>query len=265
MKAIIMKHGQGGSYIYDRDGVFRFVRGYTSLPVGSEINVSRRSIIPRPQITTLAYMMLVIVCIGTFRWIWTTPSYSVYVDINPSVEVSFNLFGHMTSVRPLNADGEILLEGLSLHGSSDQVVIELVHAADELGYIVPHDTLPAVSVTVIGRSDEASQNHADIITSAIENQHLEGLVVVGPVNPEIVEEAAELDISPGKLELIARLLELDPTLEMQDVIDLSIIELVELIEAAELENAQQIKEPSTEEPLDGKETAPVQKATEPPE
>ena len=37
MKAIIFGHEQGGSYVMDSKGRFRFITGYTSQPVGTEV------------------------------------------------------------------------------------------------------------------------------------------------------------------------------------------------------------------------------------
>ena len=45
MKAIIMSHEHGGSYVMDREGSFRFVKGYTSQLIGTEIELKSYSFI----------------------------------------------------------------------------------------------------------------------------------------------------------------------------------------------------------------------------
>ncbi|MCL1982254.1 MAG: hypothetical protein FWG53_04050, partial [Clostridiales bacterium] len=48
MKAILMSHEHGGSYVMNQDGCFQFVKGYASQPVGTQIDI-------KPQVQPLVF------------------------------------------------------------------------------------------------------------------------------------------------------------------------------------------------------------------
>jgi len=122
MKAIILSHERGGSYALDRNGCYQFVKGHTARPVGEEIELALRPQIQYAKIASIAAGFIMVVLLGSFSWLWNAESYSVYVDVNPSVELVFNNLNQLKAAKPLNEDGAKLLADLKLKGNPGDVV-----------------------------------------------------------------------------------------------------------------------------------------------
>ncbi|MCL2631768.1 MAG: hypothetical protein FWD45_01570 [Coriobacteriia bacterium] len=237
MRAVIIRNDNSGSYVLDRDGLFRFVKGHKGTPAGTEVSLRSQASVNRIRSSALAYCLSSVVFLGSFLWLWTAPSYVVFLDINPSVQCTFNRFDRLTNISALNQDGDGLLEGLSVRGKPEDVIVELTNAAVDDGYLVSYDTIPPVSVTVVATSEEASQNHMRAIATAVRDSELDGIVSVHECSQEDLERAEELGVSPGKLDLVEQLQALDPTAEFDELINMSILDLLERIqEAEELQN-----------------------------
>ena len=54
----------------------------------------------------LACLALVVALLGGGGWLWFTPTASVSVDINPSLELRLNRFSRVVAVEGANADGQ---------------------------------------------------------------------------------------------------------------------------------------------------------------
>ena len=60
MKAIIMSHERGGSYVLERSGSFRFVNGYTSRLIGTEIELKPQVLVSYRRITAMAACFVIL-------------------------------------------------------------------------------------------------------------------------------------------------------------------------------------------------------------
>ena len=129
MKAIILSHERGGSYAMDREGGFRFVKGYASQPIGTEIELQTQYYRNYRRLAAIAACFALVFALSGFAWLWTSESCVVYVKINPSVELVFNGFNRLKAAKPLNEDGAALLKGLKLKGSLGDVIVLLINEA----------------------------------------------------------------------------------------------------------------------------------------
>ena len=73
--------------------------------------VRRRRLAP-----LLACLALVVALLGGGGWLWFTPTASVSVDINPSLELRLNRFSRVVAVEGANADGQALAQELRALG-----------------------------------------------------------------------------------------------------------------------------------------------------
>jgi len=78
MKAIILSHERGGPVVLDRNGSFRFIRGYASEPIGSEVETNEQPTISIRKITLIAAGFVIVLALGIFTWMWT--STDPYID-----------------------------------------------------------------------------------------------------------------------------------------------------------------------------------------
>ena len=162
-----------------------------------------------------------------------TPVAYVSVDINPSVELGVNAFDQVVSVEAYNEDGEKVLEGTDLINTDvDDAVSTVIENAISEGYIKDDDTITAdaadktettsaaVEITVsTDKEDVAAELEESLKETAdetLENNDVEAEVETDNVALARREEARQLGITPGKLNLIQKLQALDPAIKVED-------------------------------------------------
>ena len=177
MKAIIMNHENGGSHVLDREGSFRFVKGYTSKPIGAEIELRQQPSF-NTKIFAIAACVVVCVALGMFAFMWNTVTYSVYIDINPSVELVFNNFNRIKGANPLNDDGVALLSALKLKGSPGDAVVALIREAEAQGFLAGKGDSPAISITIVSKKDSVSLKCLDAIQVALSESGLNNIASI---------------------------------------------------------------------------------------
>jgi len=193
----------------DSDGFFDFVKGYTSRPIGGEIEIA--DIPSHPPITLIrvisyAACFVVVISLSIFAYMWNTVDYSVYMDINPSVDMQFNSFKRLKSITPINEDGTQLLDGLKLSGSVAETVPALIMAADEKGYLSVVDGETAVLISVVARHGGSSDAFIASIIAALDKHNMLGFTSIEGCSEELNDRAASLGVSPGKLKLAEALI-----------------------------------------------------------
>lgn len=138
------------------------------------------------------------------------------VDINPSVELGVNAFNTVVSAEGYNDDGQTILEGQDVTNTSVADAVDtLVKSAADNGFIAD-DGSTVVSVTAetdndtdaAKLTDEAEQG----VDSAMEGTDNQAVVYKDNVALSRRNEARQLGITPGKLNLIQKLQALDPTI-----------------------------------------------------
>lgn len=92
----------------------------------------------KKMIKMISMMTAALVGVGMYRAEYET----VYIDINPSVELSVNRFERVIDVTYLNADAADCFEALPLTNKGVEKSIDLIiDALDEDGYLEAQDTL----------------------------------------------------------------------------------------------------------------------------
>jgi len=226
LKAIIFSHEKGGSYVMDSEGFFDFVKGYTKQPIGTEIEIADTA--SHPPITIMRIMsyaacFIVVISLSIFAYLWNTVNYSVYVDINPSVEMRFNAVNRLKTTLPVNEDGTQLLDGLKLRGSAENTVPALILAVDEKGYLNITDGETAVLITVVVRRGGSPDALISSIMTALDKHNMLGFVSIESCTNEFSDRAESLGVSPGKLKMAeALILASDMPLSLEEALQLSV-------------------------------------------
>ncbi|OPJ60430.1 anti-sigma-I factor RsgI family protein [Clostridium chromiireducens] len=159
-----------------------------------------------------------------------TPVAYVSVDINPSVELGVNAFDQVVSVEAYNEDGEKVLEGTDLINTNvDDAVSAVITNAISDGYIEEDDaittdetatTSAAVEITVStdkdGIADKLNESLKETADQTLENNNVDAEVETNKVALARRDEARQLGITPGKLNLIQKLQALDPEIKVED-------------------------------------------------
>lgn len=165
---------------------------------------------------------------GTYAYAKTPVAY-VNVDINPSVELGVNAFDKVVSVEAYNEDGEKVLEGTDLiNYDINNAVSTVISNAISDGYINDDGTSAIQITTVTDKEDVATEledSLKDIADETLDNNDLDAEVGTENVALARRDEARKLGITPGKLNLIQKLQELDPTINVEDYKSSSVKEI----------------------------------------
>ena len=227
MKAIIMSHEHGGSYVMDKEGCFQFVKGFTMQPIGAEIEIKAQitPLFSYARTVALAASLIFAIALGSFAWLWNTENFSAYVDINPSIELVFNNLSRLKEVKPLNEDGAALLQGIKLPRTPGDAVVALIKEAEQQGYLQTQGDLPPVFIMIAARGNKNPEKYLTSICDALEKNELQDLADVDSCNEDYLDRALELGVSPGKLKLAELLNDYDQSLSLSDLLHMSVNDL----------------------------------------
>ena len=155
-----------------------------------------------------------------------TPVAYVSMDINPSVELGVNAFDKVVSVEAYNEDGEKILEGTDLVNSDiDDAVSTVISNAISEGYI-NEDGSSAIEITTSTDKEnvatELDESLKEVADETLNENNVEAEVETENVALARRDEARKLGITPGKLNLIQKLQELDSTINVEDYKDSSV-------------------------------------------
>lgn len=190
----------------------RRTRGYAARPT------------PAPARLAAAAACLVLLLTGVGGWACFTPTSTVSVDVNPSLELQVNRFDRVVSVEGCNQEGQALAEALDLTFLPCSSAVEQLLDSEDMAPYLSQDG--AVTITVVG-SDQGQRERllASLETAAA--QH-EGAYCCSYAAEE-VESAHHLGLSYGKYAAYLELQALDPTITPEEVQQMSMQEIRALL------------------------------------
>ncbi|OOM82172.1 hypothetical protein CLPUN_04560 [Clostridium puniceum] len=150
----------------------------------------------------------------------------VSVDINPSVELSVNVFDKVVSVEAYNEDGRNILEGANLVNIKVEDAVSIVISnAISKGYI-KEDGSSGIEITTATDKEkvgaELDETLKEVADETLSDNDKEAKVETENVALARRDEARKLGITPGKLNLIQKLQQLDPVITIEDYKDSSV-------------------------------------------
>lgn len=191
---------------------------------------------------------------AAYAYYWTPVAY-LSLDINPSVELGVNAFNTVVSAEAYNEDGQAILAGTDLTGTSVTDAVEtLIESADNKGYIAEDGSTVISLTSETDNTDKATSiqtNSETGVTQALDKIEKEATVQKDNVALARRDEAKELGITPGKLNLIQKLQAVDPTATVEDFKDASVKEIMKTIK----ENSKNAKSEDTSD------ETPIENAT----
>lgn len=229
---------------------------------------------------------------------YTTPATYVSLDVNPSIEYKLNAFDRVISVVAVNEDGEKIVNELDVNNEKiEKAILKTVEKLKAEGYLTDED-YSGIVIAVSNKNEAKSEELTDEIEEELnkdteddedetavedeekeesvdendadteeedkeENEDLE--IVVEAVGKERVEEARKLNVTPGKLNLVEKLIastdKFDDINEEQlkELLGLSVKEINKMTQAykkgldVEFVFEDDLDEDSEEEALESKE------------
>jgi len=142
-----------------------------------------------------------------------TPSSYVSLDVNPSIEFSVNIFDRVIKITGVNDDGTEIINEISIDNLKNKNIADAVNLiVDEIskeGYLESDDAGIVISTSSedMDKADELAQKLEASATEACEENNAEVTVTAEAVGKKRVDEARELGVTPGKLNLVEKLKE----------------------------------------------------------
>lgn len=183
----------------------------------------RRSFPAARLVPMLACLVLVILAGG---WAWFSPSATISVDINPSLELGVNRFDKVVYVIGWNDDGRELASSLDLKYMDYDKALEQIMDSEEISSLLSGDGV--MTVAVVGDNETQCGRLLSGVRSCTAGQ---GNAYCYSASAEELEEAHKLGLSYGKYRAFLELLELDPDISPQQVNSMTMREIWDTIES----------------------------------
>lgn len=172
---------------------------------------------------------------------------TIYLDVNPSVELQIDRNEKVISAEANNADGEQILEEMDLkHTDLDVAMNALIGSMVKHGYLSEARHVVLVSVE---SSDDRKAEQLKSHVSAEIHAYLDNLIGSGKVFEQQIQMDNELKkiaetygISPGKAAIMKKIVQLYPELDYAKLASLSLEELVEYLETEEEDDPEEWEE-----------------------
>lgn len=211
MKAVIVEIKGRSAAVLSDDGCIEHVKN-SNYKIGQVIEMHETSI-RRPsrlKVLATAAAAFIVLC-STSALAYFTPYSYVSVDVNPSVALSLNIFDRVLSVTAVNADGEEVLQNIEVGSLNNQKIDDaisvLVEEITAEGYFSEDGAIVvATASNDEAKAEELAEQLQESVQQATQEQTGEEVEVeVISVGYARVQEARELGVTPGKLNLVEKL------------------------------------------------------------
>ncbi len=148
MKGIVAEINGKYAIILTQSGIFKKVKAEKHMTVGCEINMNQpignsngtRYI---AKVVSIAAAALFVMVVGFGAYSYTIPYSYVDLDINPSIELTTNIYDRIIGVEALNEDGKKLLYESNLKNTRlESGISRLISIATEQGYLKAYSGSP---------------------------------------------------------------------------------------------------------------------------
>jgi len=213
----------------------------------------------------VAAAIMLVAPLGYQQWTLAQPFAIVTIDINPSLQLTLNNRNDVIRVEGLNADGTLVLQGLSWKSKSvDEVISAVTDRAVEIGKLNPAEVGSSVVVAVApAKSIELKQSHAEelvtrskdavvhTVTERAKGQQKQVQTTVGALSATVKErdDAKENGLDAGQFLMLEKLRERLPDLTPADIKKAGpggLIRSLKLDLKSEIEGAEQQHSPSSD-------------------
>ncbi|MGB9679732.1 MAG: anti-sigma-I factor RsgI family protein [Thermoanaerobacteraceae bacterium] len=199
MKATVIYKEDNKIYVMTEDGQFKYVKNKQNAQIGDNIYLNSYNLNYKKIFTAFIAASLIFAIILTVININIPKVYAyVYVDINPSLQITINKNGKIIDVISLNKDGNTLLKNMHFKGENIETFItKVVKDSENLGYLKDNNTVVITTINI--KNSKTIQND---INKAIENLKSD----IKSINIEVLEtdksqleQAKKINTSPGRL------------------------------------------------------------------
>lgn len=225
MKAVVVEIKNNRAAVLSDDGCVIAVKN-KNYEIGQVLHINPTRVSIPKRIATIAATAAAFVVLSIGTWAYASPYTYVSMDINPSLEFTLNRFDMVLSVKAMNDDGEELIKNIPLSSLENKKIEEaLLQSVEQLtvsGFLMKDSENGIVIATSSENSEKAEElafELQDTVEKKVTQDGSEIEIEAFSVKPERVEEAKQLGVTPGKLNLIEKLQAAAPDTEIIDLED----------------------------------------------
>lgn len=211
MKAVIVEIRNNFAAALTDDGCIVKVPN-KNYAIGQVIEMKKQISKKSKLVGMVASAAAAVVLCSLTAWAYFTPYTYVSVDVNPSVEYAVNMFDRVLSADAVNDDGETILQDLNLENTKiEDAIAQTVGQIAENGYF-NDEAKNAVMITTSGTDEQKAETLATELKEVVANKVSESspatetTIEAISVGKERVLKAKELGVTPGKLNLVEKLM-----------------------------------------------------------
>lgn len=174
--------------------------------IGDVVIVKEKSLTKRIRVAVAAALFFMVASVGVAAY--ETPYYYVSLDVNPGILLKVNLFEKVIGVQGVNEDAIAIIEGLELKNKGIETALcNAIQRIEEKGYFVKNNNIIiAASSKNTEKAEKLALKLKDAANEEIEDEGIDVDVDCRGIGYEMVQKARELNITPGKYNIITHLL-----------------------------------------------------------
>lgn len=163
------------------------------------------------KLSSIAAIFIFFITISALTSLYFYPMCYANVDINPSFELSTNIFDRIVNVRPLNEDGEKIASEIKIKNQSlESGILDIVNKAKEYKYLSKSES-NQILISYSG-FDEKKLNEIDRNVKLVLGEYYSQESINIDVSYEVFTkkefyEAKKKNVSPGKYKIIKQITE----------------------------------------------------------
>lgn len=216
--AIIMEIQNGVAVLLQPSGIFTQHKACPEWEVGNVVAVDaprkpRAVFFRRLAVAAACLILLAVAGFGGYTLMFETAAV-ISIDINPSVELGLNRMGRVVSATAYNDDGNVLLAGLQLKGQPYKAAVATLLQSETMQPYLASNVV--LEFSVFAKNDaQGMVEYLNTQGESITAQYPQLQVHCNNVGQEVVQQAHEHGISPGKMRALLELQQLDPSIDIQ--------------------------------------------------
>lgn len=166
------------------------------------------------------------------------PDSQIYLDINPSIQITTNKRDKVIDLTALNEDSISIIDDIDYKNKKLEDITEAIikslaiESIVNSSYIGDEQSVLLVSVynKNSNKGDEQAEKLDKLVREKIDSYNLHPVILTQSIGKSntLDEFAKEYGISVGKMTFIRNLIILDPDLKTEDLVNLSLYELLEI-------------------------------------
>lgn len=213
MKAVVVEIQNHTAAVLSEEGCIVKVKNQ-NYQIGQEVTISmKKQFISKKLLAFGSAAACFAFLIGGGTYAYYTPYSYVSLDVNPSIEYSINVFDKVLSASGVNDDGTAIVDEINLDNlenkSIEDAITLTVDQITEEGYLDSGEGGIVITTSSDNEdaADELAQDLEETATETVEENAVEAVVTTEAVGAERVAKARELGVTPGKLNLVEKLME----------------------------------------------------------